>query len=73
MSKEQIFIGVTVAVLCVAGLCKDRWFLAHTKKGKRLIRWLGEEKAIWLLRGLFGLGILFGLLLATDIISPVKW
>ena len=73
MPKEQIFIGITVAVLCAAGLCKERWFLTRTKKGKRLIGWFGEEKAIWVLRGLFGLGMLFGLLLAMNVIRPVRW
>ena len=73
MPKDQIFIGITVAVLCAAGLCKDRWFLTRTKKGKRLIGWFGEEKAIWVLRGLFGLGMLFGLLMAMNVIRPVNW
>ena len=73
MPREQIFIGITVAVLFAAGLCKDRWFLTHTKKGKRLVGWFGEDNAIWVLRGLFGLGVLFGLLLAMNVIRPVRW
>lgn len=73
MPKEQIFIGLTVAVLCAVGIYKDRWFLTQTKKGKRLIGWFGEEKAIWVLRGVYGLGMLFGLLMALNVIRPVNW
>ena len=73
MPKEQIFIGVTIALLCGIGLVKERWFLTHTKKGERLVRWFGEKKATWVLRGLFGLGILVGILIAMNIIRPVMW
>lgn len=73
MPNEQILMGFAVAALCAAGLWKDRWFLANTKKGRRLAAWLGETKALWVLRGLFGVGILFGLLLAGDVIRPVHW
>lgn len=66
-------MGVGVVVLCAAGLWQDRWFLRNTKKGQRLIRWFGEERAVWILRSLLSAGALFGLLLATGIINPVRW
>ena len=73
MPKDQLMIGAVFALFCCAGLFKDRWFLAHTKKGQWLVRRCGQRGAVWLLRGLFGCGVLFGLLLACNVIQPVKW
>ena len=71
--NEQILIGVVVSVLCLAGLVKDRWFLEHTRKGQWLTRRLGPTRAVWALRGLFSAGAVFGILLATNVIHPVRW
>lgn len=73
MLKEQMVVGGLVVVLCVTGLLKDRWFLANTKKGRKLVGWFGESKALWVLRGLFVGGAVLGLLLATNVIRPVQW
>ncbi len=73
MPKEQILIGSTVAVLCLAGLWKEQWFIANTKKGRQLVGRFGETNAFWVLRVLFGLGMLFGTLLAVGVIRPVQW
>lgn len=70
---EQIFIGVTTAVLCVFGLANCRWILENTRKGERLRRWFGPPKAIWVLRGLLGLGAVLGGLLAANILKPLQW
>jgi hypothetical protein len=66
-------MGMAVALLCATGLWHDRWFLENTGKGQRLVRWLGEANALWTLRGLFVAGILFGVLLAVGIITPIRW
>lgn len=71
--KEQILIGSVTALLCVFGLVKSEWILQNTKKGERLVRWFGETRAIWILRGLLVLGGLFGVLLASNIIKPIQW
>jgi hypothetical protein len=71
--KEQIFIGTATAALCVFGLANSRWILENTKKGARLCRWFGPTRAIWVLRGLLGLGAIFGGLLAADFIRPLQW
>ena len=73
MPTEQILIGVLFALLCLAGLWKDRWFLENTTKGERLADKLGAARALWVLRILFLLGLLFGALLATNVIRPVQW
>jgi hypothetical protein len=73
MSKEQTILGIAMAVLCFAGLWNDRWFLENTKKGQRLARWLGGTRGLFVLRALFLIGATFGILLATNVIRPVKW
>ncbi len=73
MPRDQLFMGIAVASVCLLGLWKDRWFLANTKKGRQFVQWFGEQKGLWALRVLFAVGILFGALLATDVIRPVQW
>ena len=73
MQNDQIVMGAGIALLCLAGLWNDRWFLAHTKKGRWLVRRCGETGALWTLRSLLTLGTLFGVLLAVDVIRPVQW
>ncbi len=73
MSKEQALLGLVVAILCAVGLWKERWFYENTKKGRRLARWFGETRGLWILRWLLIAGAAFGLLLAANIIRPVRW
>lgn len=73
MPKDQILMGLAMAMLCLTGLVKDRWLLANTNKGRRLVGWLGETRALWLFRVLMGFGIVFGVLLAGNWIRPVHW
>jgi hypothetical protein len=70
---EQVLIGGLVAVLCGLGLWHDRWLFARTAKGRRLAGWFGEERGLWALRGLLVAGAAFGVLLAADVIGPVRW
>jgi len=73
MSSEQILMGTAVAVLCGLGLWKGRWFLENTAKGRRMVRWFGPRRALWVLQLLLGMGALFGILLAADLIRPMQW
>ena len=73
MPKDQILMGVVMALICATGLCKDRWLLANTRKGQWLARKLGELKAIWVLRIFLATGVGFGVLLAAGIINPIQW
>ncbi|QDU38272.1 hypothetical protein Mal4_25990 [Maioricimonas rarisocia] len=73
MPYDQIFIGGATAILCLVGLWNEAWILAHTTKGRRLIGWFGEQRGLWVLRVVLSLGFLFGALLASGIINPVRW
>jgi hypothetical protein len=73
MRNEQLIMGAGVAVLCLFGLYHSRWFLARTRKGQRLVGWFGETRALWVLRGLLTAGTVFGVLLAANVIRPLRW
>lgn len=73
MPRHQILMGIAVAAISLLGLCNGRWFLENTKKGQRLIGWFGPDRAILVLRGLFLLAMVLGILLAADVIRPVRW
>lgn len=73
MHLDRVIIGGGVTVLCLAGLRHDRWFLSNTKKGEWLVRRFGERNATWIIRALFCLGALFGILLACGAIRPITW
>lgn len=73
MAGEQVFIGLATSGLCAAGLVREQWFLTETPKGRWLVNSFGTRKAIWVLRGLFALGVLFGLALASGFVNPIRW
>lgn len=73
MVGEQVFIGLTTSGLCAVGLAREAWFLCETKKGRRLVDLCGPRNALWLLRCLFALGVLFGLALASGLVNPIRW
>lgn len=73
MTYEQIFIGGATAAMCCAGLFSEEWLLENTRKGRRLVNWFGDGRAPWVLRSLLGIGLGFGLALATGLVNPIHW
>lgn len=73
MPREQILMGLTTAALCGAGLYGEGWLLTETRKGQKLVAACGADMAVWILRGLLTAGIVFGVLLATGIVNPIRW
>ena len=66
-------MGIAIVAVCLLILMRERWFLSETKKGQRLVTWLGPVRAIWALRGILGLIAAVGALLASEIIRPIRW
>lgn len=66
-------MGIAIVAVCLLILMRERWFLSETKKGQRLVAWLGPVRAIWALRGILGLIAAVGALLASEIIRPIRW
>lgn len=73
MPKDQIIIGCIAAGLSAVGLWSVDWLIGNTRKGGWLRERHGEKNARWILRGVFAVGFLFGVLLATNVIRPVSW
>lgn len=71
--SQDVVMGTAIVLVCLMLLVRERWFLAETGKGQRLVRRFGMARAVWILRGvLLGIAILGGLL-AGGIIRPVQW
>lgn len=71
--KDQILMGVAVAVLSLVGLWQTDWLVQNTRKGEWLARRLGERRAGLVLRAAFALLAVFGALLAANVIRPLRW
>ena len=71
--NDQIVIGLGTAGLCGLGLWHGRRLLAVSRFGGWLAGRLGEDRGLQVLRGVLACGVVFGLLLAADVIRPVKW
>jgi hypothetical protein len=73
MPTHQIVMGAAVAALSVVAFVKTDWLLQHTRKGEWCRRRFGELKAQWFVRSFFALAVVFGVLLATNVIRPLQW
>lgn len=71
--QTQLLIGAIITAGCLLGLRHDRWILQESGYG-RWIRWLfGDERGLWFLRSVICLLALFGILLALNILRPLRW
>jgi hypothetical protein len=73
MLTTQSAMGITVAALCAYGLIRARWLFETTRKGRKLAARFGESRGFTVLRFLLVAGVLFGVLLAADVIRPLNW
>jgi hypothetical protein len=73
MIATQTAIGAVVVGLCLFGMWHDRWLLEYSRYGRRLVNVFGEIGGRRALRVLLVAGIVFGILLAADIIRPIQW
>jgi hypothetical protein len=71
--RQHVAVGMMVIALSLFVIAKERFILEKTHKGQRLVSWFGNDRALWVLRTLALLAILFGALLAAEIIRPIKW
>ena len=71
--KEQIFIGSVFAVVCVIVVWQAPWMCEHSRFGQSLARRLGERAGVWTIRAIFGGLAVLGVLLASGVVSPLRW
>jgi hypothetical protein len=73
MIGTQTAVGLMVVGLCLFGLWHDRVLLVRSRYGRRLVNQFGEvggRRALWIL---LVAGIVFGILLAANVIRPIQW
>jgi hypothetical protein len=73
MIATQTAIGAVVVGLCLFGMWHDRWLRENSRYGRRLVNVFGEIGGRRALFVLLAAGIVFGILLAADIIRPIQW
>ncbi|MGE3314693.1 MAG: hypothetical protein AB7O26_06205 [Planctomycetaceae bacterium] len=73
MDKQQLAMGIAIAGVSLIGLWKTPWFIENTAKGRLLVHWFGKERATRVMQAfLLGCATL-GVLLALDIVRPMRW
>jgi hypothetical protein len=73
VTKDQIVIGCILAGVCGLGIWNREWLLRETPKGQRLVARYGERKAVRIVTILLGTGFVVGVLLACNILRPLRW
>lgn len=73
MIPQHVIVGGLTCLLCALLAAQSKWFLANTRKGAFLVRQFGDQGAPWVLRGLALTGIVVGVLLALEVIRPIRW
>lgn len=71
--SQDTAMGIAIVLTCLMILVRERWFLAETNKGRRLVGRFGPTRAMWILRGLLLTFALFGCCLATGVVRPIQW
>jgi len=71
--SQNMAMGIAIALTCLMLLFRERWFLAQTSKGQRLVRRFGPDRALWVFRSVLLVFTSIGLLLASGILRPMKW
>lgn len=73
MVTEQLLMGGLIAGLCVLGLWHSAWFLRETRKGQRIVGWFGPGRGLVVLRLLFCVGAVLGVLIALGVLRGIAW
>lgn len=73
MPVDQIIIGMITAGTCGIGLLRRDWLLTQTLKGRHLVERCGQAKATRIVTVVLAVGVLAGVLLACNILRPMRW
>ncbi|QDU80893.1 hypothetical protein Pla110_26290 [Polystyrenella longa] len=71
--NEQIVMGGGLILVSLWGLYNVDYLRTRSRFGQRIIDGLGEQTGTRMLLGVMLIGIVFGALLATSVIQPIRW
>jgi hypothetical protein len=66
-------MGSLIVFVSLFGLWHAHWLLDNSRYGRRLARWFGAVGGMRVLRGFLITFVVFGILLAADVIRPIHW
>jgi hypothetical protein len=73
MIATQTAMGAMIVGLCLFGIWHRDWMLVNSRYGRRLVIWFGPEGGRRALISFLLLGVVFGILLAADVVRPMHW
>lgn len=73
MSRESLLLGLGTALIGATGLVRREWWLTETPKGRFLVESMGPMKARLLHAGICLVFLVFGVLLASGVLTPLRW
>lgn len=73
METERTLMGWMIVGLCLLGLWHSAWFLRETRKGERIADWFGPRRGLIVLRVLFCVGAVLGVLIALGVLRGMAW
>lgn len=73
MSRESLILGTGTALIGAVGLLRREWLLAETPKGRMLVESIGISRARVLHATACLILLIFGALLATGLLTPLRW
>lgn len=73
MNGTQILMGLVIVGGCLMGCRNERLILTETKYGSLIRKVCGERNAPTVLRILLFTGGVLGILLAANILKPIRW
>ncbi len=73
MNATQTAMGAMIVGLCLFGIWHHGWLQEHSRYGRRLVIWFGPDGGRRALIGFLIAGIVFGILLAADVVRPIHW
>lgn len=72
MVPQHVAMGLGIVFVSLILLLNQQRLLVHSRYGRQLRHWFGEERAPFVLRSLLTLTAIFGVLLAIEVVRPLN-
>jgi hypothetical protein len=72
MVPQHVAMGLAIVLVSLFLLINQQRLLVHSRYGRLLRHWFGEERSPHVLRVLLALTAIFGVLLAIEVVRPLN-